>query len=75
MQARRKRVLVVDDEEDLTWSISKHLSKDVEKYELICVNSGVKALEVLSQLPVDLVISDIRMPEISGLELLTKTQK
>lgn len=72
MQSRRKRVLVVDDEEDLTWSISKHLAKDVEKYELICVNSGVKALEVLSQLPVDLVISDIRMPEISGLELLTK---
>jgi len=72
MQSRRKRVLVVDDEEDLTWSISKHLAKDVDKYELICVNSGVKALEVLSQLPVDLVISDIRMPEISGLELLTK---
>ncbi len=72
MQSRRKRVLVVDDEEDLTWSISKHLAKDVDKYELICVNSGVEALEVLSQLPVDLVISDIRMPEISGLELLTK---
>jgi len=72
MQKRRKRVLVVDDEEDLTWSISKHLSKDKEKYELICVNSGKKALEVLFQLPVDLVISDIRMPEISGLELLSE---
>ncbi len=72
MQDRKKRVLVVDDEEDLTWSISKHLSKDKEKYELICVNSGQKALDVLFQLPVDLVISDIRMPEISGLELLAK---
>ncbi|MFC2088701.1 response regulator, partial [Calditrichota bacterium] len=72
MESRKKRVLVVDDEEDLTWSIAKHLSKDEEKYELICVNSGRKALEVLSQLPVDLVISDIRMPEISGLDLLVK---
>jgi CheY-like chemotaxis protein len=67
-----KRVLVVDDEDDLTWSISKHLAKDKDKYELICVNSGKKALEVLSQVPVELVISDIRMPEISGLELLIK---
>ncbi len=72
MQDKKKRVLVVDDEDDLTWSISKHLAKDKKKYELICVNSGRKALDVLSQLPVDLVISDIRMPEISGLELLTK---
>ncbi len=72
MSDNKKRVLVVDDEDDLTWSISKHLAKDKDKYELICVNSGKKALEVLSQLPVTLVISDIRMPEISGLDLLVK---
>ena len=70
-----KRVLVVDDEDDLTWSISKHLAKDRERYDLICVNSGKKALEVLSQLPVKLVISDIRMPEISGLELLSRIRE
>jgi CheY-like chemotaxis protein len=72
MAEEKKRVLVVDDEDDLTWSISKHLAKDKDKYELICVHSGKKALEVLSQLPVQLVISDIRMPEISGLDLLVK---
>jgi len=72
MTDERKRVLVVDDEDDLTWSISKHLAKDKDRYELICVHSGKKALEVLSQLPVQLVISDIRMPEISGLDLLVK---
>jgi DNA-binding NtrC family response regulator len=70
-----KRVLVVDDEDDLTWSISKHLAKDRDRYDLICVNSGKKALEVLSQLPVKLVISDIRMPEISGLELLSRIRE
>jgi CheY-like chemotaxis protein/predicted regulator of Ras-like GTPase activity (Roadblock/LC7/MglB family) len=72
MKEVKKRVLVVDDEDDLTWSISKHLAKDKDKYDLICVNSGKKALEVLSQLPVALVVSDIRMPEISGLDLLIK---
>jgi DNA-binding NtrC family response regulator len=70
-----KRVLVVDDEDDLTWSISKHLAKDRDRYDLICVNSGKKALEVLSQLPVKLVISDIRMPEISGSELLSRIRE
>src|SRR6056300_792484 len=75
MKEEKKRVLVVDDEDDLTWSISKHLAKDKDKYDLICVNSGKKALEVLSQLPVKLVISDIRMPEISGLELLSRIRE
>lgn len=65
-----KRVLVVDDEEDLTWSISKNLAKDKNIYDLICVNSGKDALNVLNQVPVDLVVTDIRMPEVSGLDLL-----
>jgi len=68
----RKRVLIVDDEEDLTWSISKHLAKDQELYDLFTANSGVKALEIMTQLPIDLVITDIRMPEISGLDLLVQ---
>lgn len=65
-----KRVLIVDDEEDLTWSIEQHLKKDSRHYELHSVNSGQAALDLLSQIPIDLVVSDIRMPEISGLDLL-----
>lgn len=67
-----KNVLVVDDEEDLTWSIAKHLSKDKDKYSLNTVNSGADALELLKKKPYELVITDIRMPEISGLDLLMK---
>ena len=70
-----KRVLIVDDEEDLTWTISKHLSRDKNKFELIAVNSAMAALDVLAQVPVDLVITDIRMPEISGLDLLLKIRE
>ncbi len=72
---KKKRVLVVDDEEDLTWSISKHLIKDKDKYELMTVNSAKAAMEVLTQLPVDLVITDIRMPEVSGLDLLLQIRQ
>lgn len=70
-----KNVLVVDDEEDLTWSIAKHLSKDKEQYKLTAVNSAADALEVLKKKDVELVISDIRMPEISGLDLLLKIRE
>lgn len=72
MVERSKRVLIVDDEEDLTWSLQKKLSKDSDKFELTCVNSGREAIEVLNQLPFNLVITDVRMPEVSGLDLLVK---
>jgi DNA-binding response OmpR family regulator len=74
-QSQIKKVLIVDDEEDLTWSISKNLSRDKEKFDIICVNSGREALQVLAQTDVDLVVSDIRMPEISGLELLLEIKE
>lgn len=65
-----KRVLIVDDEEDLTWSIAQHLKKDSKRYKLYTVNGGQDALDILKQVPINLVVSDIRMPEISGLDLL-----
>ena len=72
MLENQKRVLIVDDEEDLTWTLQKKLSKDRDVFEVICVNSGREAIDVLNQLPVDLVITDVRMPEVSGLDLLVQ---
>ena len=43
------RVLVVEDEETLTWSMTKTLAKDKGKYELIITNSGKEALTVLEK--------------------------
>ena len=67
-----KRVLIVDDEETLTWSMAKSLSKDKDKYEVLVANSGKDALHLLKKSRVDLVISDIRMPDINGLDLLVQ---
>jgi len=68
----KKRILVVDDEEDLTWTISKHLYRNGnrEKREILCANSGRIALKILNEKKVDLVLTDLRMPEINGYELL-----
>lgn len=66
-----RRVLVVDDEETLTWSMTKTLAKDRDQYELIIANTGTDALNILKQVPVDVVVTDIRMPDINGLDLLS----
>lgn len=66
-----KRVLIVDDEETLTWSMSKSLSKDRDKYTILIANTGREALNILKENPVDLVITDIRLPDVNGLDLLT----
>jgi len=70
-----KKVLIVDDEETLTWSMSRSLSKDKDKYEVIIANNGGEALSLLKKNRIDLVISDIRMPDINGLDLLVKIKK
>ncbi|MEJ2635070.1 MAG: response regulator [Calditrichia bacterium] len=75
MASMQKRVLIVDDEEDLTWTLSKKLSRDSDKFQVITVNSGREAIDVLNQVPIDLVISDVRMPEVSGLELLVEIKE
>jgi DNA-binding NtrC family response regulator len=67
-----KKVLIVDDEETLTWSMAKSLSKDKDKYEVLIANNGREALNLLKKSKVDLVISDIRMPDINGLDLLVR---
>lgn len=75
MAKELKKVLIVDDEETLTWSMSKSLAKDKDKYEVIVANSGKEALNILKQNNIDLVISDIRMPDMNGLDLLVQIKK
>ncbi len=72
---RVKKVLIVDDEETLTWSMAKSLSKDRDKYEVMVANDGKEALGLLKRNKIDLVITDIRMPDINGLDLLLRVKK
>ena len=75
MQRNLKKVLIVDDEETLTWSMAKSLSKDQDKFEVIIANNGREAVSLLKKSEIDIVISDIRMPDINGLDLLVKIRK
>ncbi len=65
-----KRVLVVDDEEDMLWMLQRNLNKGMKDVEILAAKSGEEALALLSDRSVDLVITDINMPGINGLDLL-----
>lgn len=65
-----KRVLVVDDEEDMLWMLQRNLNKGMHNVEILAAKSGEEALATLSDITVDLVITDINMPGMSGLDLL-----
>jgi len=66
----RKRILVVDDDESLRWVTQAQLQQG--GYEVTAVADGNAALENIRQAPPDLVITDLKMPGMSGLELLRK---
>jgi predicted regulator of Ras-like GTPase activity (Roadblock/LC7/MglB family)/ActR/RegA family two-component response regulator len=67
-----KRVLVVDDEADMLWMLQRNLNKDMEEVEILAAESGEEALSILSDKKIDLVISDINMPGMNGLDLLVE---
>jgi adenylate cyclase len=69
------KILVVDDELDLEVLIKQKFRQKIRerKYEFLFAMNGLKALEQLEQHhDIDVVLSDINMPEMDGLTLLTK---
>ncbi len=66
-----KKILIVDDEEDILWSLQNNLCNESLQVDIAAASSGEEALEILSNSErIDLVITDIKMPGISGLDLL-----
>ncbi len=64
------RILVCDDDEAIVNSIEIYLQQ--EGYELLRARDGMEALEVLSQQHVDLIILDIMMPRMDGIEAIRR---
>lgn len=65
-----KRILVVDDEPRVAFFLSKALEHADEGYDVSIAHSGEEALEIINHSSVDLLVTDLRMPGISGLELM-----
>ena len=63
----KEKILVVDDEEDILELVRHHLKR--EGYEVRCAESGEQALQVAKSEPVNLIILDLMLPGIDGLEV------
>jgi len=66
-----KKLLIVDDEEALTFSLYQIFINIPVECEVLTASSGEEALEKIEKNHFDIVITDIAMPGINGLDLLS----
>lgn len=66
------RVMFIDDEERILRSLAMQFRRD---YEVLTESDPLRALERLTREPVHIVVSDQRMPQMSGAELLTQVRE
>lgn len=69
-QALTKTVLIVDDETPFILSLTTGLKTYSSEYNILTAENGKLAVEILESTPLDLVVTDLRMPEMDGFELL-----
>lgn len=71
----KKKILIVDDEETIAWGISKTLSQSDLGVEASYTCKAKEALDFIKKTKYDLLITDIRMPEMSGIDLLKEVKE
>jgi DNA-binding NtrC family response regulator len=69
---QKVKIIVVDDEENVLSSVKKVINSKYPEYELELVNSPEIALESIKAANFQLVLTDLMMPGIDGLELIKK---
>jgi DNA-binding NtrC family response regulator len=69
----KKQVLFVDDDLNILRSYERLLKKS--PWKIFTVNSAKKAIDLLSKENIDLIVTDIKMPEMHGFELITKIRE
>jgi HD-like signal output (HDOD) protein/CheY-like chemotaxis protein len=70
-----KRILFVDDEQNVLDGLRSLLRKQRKQWEMSFVNGGEAALDELLASPYDVIVSDMRMPGMDGATLLRKVQQ
>ncbi len=65
-----KTVLIVDDDRVLATSLAEGLSFMAEELTVYIADNGMHATDIIKSTPVDLLLTDLRMPDMDGLELV-----
>jgi len=71
MKGSKKRILFVEDEAPLAFFVSQVLGSD---YEVESVRTAGEAIQKWKENPYDLLVTDVRLPDMSGLELIANLQ-
>lgn len=69
------KILIIEDEEAIRRVLSKILCEENESYEVDVAEDGVIGLEKIKENDYDLVLCDIKMPKMDGVELLEAVKK
>ena len=70
----KRRILFVDDEPNVLAGLRNLLRKQRHQWDMLFATSGPAALEELAKAPVDVIVSDMRMPGMDGAALLTRVR-
>ena len=73
VRSGKPHILIVDDESAVLALLRRILS--TEDAEILAVRSGARALEIARQTRLDLVMLDVRLPDVSGLEVLKRVRR
>jgi DNA-binding NtrC family response regulator len=73
MEKSEVKILVVDDEEDILKALKTHL--ELDGYVVEVVSSAAEALEKLRSAKINIVLTDINMPQMDGIEMLEEIKK
>ncbi|MDA8387819.1 MAG: response regulator [Nitrospiraceae bacterium] len=72
----QSKILLVDDDETFLISLSEGLNEPEAGLKVLTAGNGRQALEVLGSRPeIDLLVTDLRMPEMNGFDLLASLKK
>ena len=70
----KKRILIVDDEKKVAFFLQESLEELGDNYEVVSAETAEEALQQIESNPFDLIITDLRMPGINGLELMKRVR-
>lgn len=69
------KILIIEDEASIRKVLTNILTEEFPEHQIYSVEDGVKGLEVLEKETIDLVLCDIKMPKMDGMEVLEKGKK
>ena len=72
MAKQKTKILVIDDDPKVAWLLSEGLGS---KFEFVSARDGSEGLQMVSTEKPDLILLDIKMPGMTGIEVLEKLNK